>query len=101
MEFVEVFKHAQRLCKHMGFHCGKCPIRNHDGGCQLKPLEHGINLAEAERRVIAWAKEHPEPLYPTWGKWLAEYGIVLADSIPADIAEKLGLKPKEANGNDK
>lgn len=119
MEFVEVFKHAQRMCKDKEFHCSECPLKHHDGGCQLKPWEDNVNLGEAERRVMAWAKEHPELQYPTWGDWLAEMGIInwedngdgdgvysvmrptfkMCAQIPADIAEKLGLKPKEANGD--
>lgn len=56
-----------------------------------------------------WAAEHPV-VYPTWGDWLAEYGVVIKDKvgentykyntlrkvttpIPADIAEKLGIEP--------
>lgn len=56
--------------------------------------------------VEKWAKEHTEPQYPTWMKWLALEGVTDAcgfhfqykayQPIPADIAEKLGLKPKEA-----
>ena len=52
--------------------------------------------------------EHPEPVYPTWGEWLIQIGVAQIGSgmlgihptmavqpIPADIAQKLGLKPKE------
>ena len=69
-----------------------------------------------ERETMAWAAEHPEPVYPTWGEWLEKQGIVklvnsdryeedglkvymllesVENQIPADIAEKLGLQPKE------
>lgn len=73
---------------------------------------------EFEQRVMQWAAEHPEPVYPTWGEWFAEQGELSANwkdlrvvscsgksstgvigllynEIPADIAEKLGLQPKE------
>lgn len=26
--------------------------------------------------VTAWAAEHPEPVYPTWGEWLEAQGIL-------------------------
>lgn len=117
VEFSEVMEQAQRMCKYMNFLCDECPIRNHSGGCQLKPWEEDyVSFGEVEKRVMQWAKEHPEPQYPTWGEWLVKHGIVIADKvgggiikyntlrkvtepIPADIAEKLGLKPKEANGD--
>ena len=63
---------------------------------------------------MTWAAEHPEPVYPTWGDWLAEQGVLVCDvsypnkrywyainkqkieqPIPTDIAEKLGIEPKE------
>jgi len=57
--------------------------------------------------------KHPEPQYPTWGEWLESIGVIKynnrADSInylirpthktntqiPADIAQKLEIEPKE------
>jgi hypothetical protein len=71
--------------------------------------------ALVEAAVMRWAAEHPEPVYPTWGEWLVaqdiitEYGRiecggsgvcgVFTDKggqpIPADIAQKLGIEPKE------
>ena len=76
-----------------------------------------------EEIVMSWAAEHPEPVYPTWLEWLEKMGI-MADihdrlnnykqvmevcgkplysipttkvfcPIPADIAKKLGIEPKE------
>lgn len=46
--------------------------------------------------------EAKEPIYPTWQEWLTQEGILSAGGlwekafrpIPADIAEKLGMKPK-------
>jgi len=66
-------------------------------------------MAKVEEAVMAWAAEHPEPVYPTWGEWLIAIGILYRDDprhaysisikantqIPADIAEKLGIEPKE------
>lgn len=80
------------------------------------------DAAEIERAVLAWAAEHPVPRYPTWNEWQhstftdAGYdmypcsflsyteckckGWSACDEcrgrpIPADIAEKLGIKPIE------
>lgn len=62
------------------------------------------SVAQIEQIVTAWAAEHPEPVYPTWYRWLIMMGAVgsvedlfsdLQRPIPADIAEKLGVKPKE------
>jgi hypothetical protein len=59
---------------------------------------------------MQWAAEHPEPQYPTWWEWLENMGIVskaksecskffdttrMYDNIPADIAQKFGIEPKE------
>ena len=82
-------------------------------------------LQEAETIITTWAAEHPEPVYPTWGEWLISIGAArkiptgipfelhdgrIVDSpwetvvavntpLPADIAQKLGIEPKEANGD--
>ena len=57
--------------------------------------------------IVKWAKENPEPVYPTWkeyfamlygsglfGEPLAAIGKLCEESIPADIARKLGIEPK-------
>jgi hypothetical protein len=57
---------------------------------------------------MKWATEHPEPVYPTWGEYLEkviphgsrETALTFAifamnHPISADIAEKLGIEPKE------
>ena len=80
-----------------------------------------MDCEEVERRVMQWAAEHPEPVYPTWREWQhsmfpdahkfirpCEFGSrnrfecdkkicyeCKKEPIPADIAEKLGIKPKE------
>lgn len=77
---------------------------------------------DMERIVMKWAEEHPEPRYPSWKKWrdsmfpdtachtcpkhfLSRKASRCDDQksciecmnrpIPADIAEKLGIKPVE------
>jgi hypothetical protein len=71
---------------------------------------------KGEAIIMAWAAENPEPLYPTWGEWLERQGVVtlyyslryeedgtsyytpmdtIRKPIPAYIAQKLGIEPKE------
>jgi site-specific recombinase XerC len=59
--------------------------------------------------IMKWAANHPEPVYPTWEEWLITQGVIkenpsggvgypmpkLFEHIPADIAQKLGIEPKE------
>ena len=76
-------------------------------------------IANIEENVMAWAAEHPEPAYPTWIDWLRDIGVIPTQEeasrsmrdgvraasfyvtakafsqIPADIAQKLGIQPKE------
>ena len=116
-EYSEVIKQFKRMCK-----VGNCATTT---GCPMYP---SCNIsqcrkiaferpAEFETRVMEWAEEHPEPVYPTWAEWLAENGVfgpfkdiktdfseieilykmrdMMFKPIPADIAEKLGIQPKE------
>ena len=68
-----------------------------------------------EKTIMAWAAEHPEPVYPTWGDWFVNRGMLpekwdnltsaymdvgcvpklIHSPIPADLAQKLGIEPKE------
>lgn len=121
-QFTEVMRQARRMCESFrDGHCSECPIGD------ANVLECGIAITsemdceEVERRVMQWAAEHPEPVYPTWREWQksvfpdAEIDITpcefdssnrfncgkkrcyqcIAEPIPADIAEKLGIKPKK------
>ena len=121
-EFTDVMRQAKRMCESFSDgHCSECPIGKAD------VLECGITVTsemdceEVERRVMQWANEHPETVYPTWSEWQnstfpdahkfikpCEFGRrdqfnctgktcfkCMEQQIPADIAEKLGIKPKE------
>ena len=66
-EFTEVMRQARRMCETFcDVNCSKCPI------CNAKALDCGITVTskmdckEVERRVMQWAAEHPEPVYPSW-----------------------------------
>lgn len=108
-EFEEVVKQFRRMCETQG--CDGCPMYPacNIGQCRKIAFERP---KEFEAKVMQWAQEHHEPVYPTWGDWLAEQGVVIKDKIgenkykyntlrkvstpiPADIAEKLEIKPKE------
>lgn len=123
-QFVEVMKQARRLCKeqqHIDC-CVRCPMQGKEG-CMVVADAENIDYVEAERKIMDWAKEHPEPVYQSWyqyqettfpghTRWICPmaFGIecpsksttdahtckVCRDNpIPAEIAEKLGIKPKE------
>lgn len=106
-EFVDVMKQYNRM------------FEAHKKGVSI-PVEASYETAVKqpdffEEVVMSWAAEHPEPVYPTWKEWLEEQRVVVHfDSvdkhgikvkweltnksnchIPADIAEKLGIEPKE------
>ena len=104
--FHEVMKQWGRLCRQ---HCAEnaddcdgCIL----GGtradvCGSYARDNAEDAAEIERLVMEWAAEHPEPVYPTWGEWLQtlyksqNYAGIFITPIPADIAAKLGIEPKE------
>lgn len=104
-EFNEVVKQLGRICES---NFGKCDI------CDLRPfcpskalLDCYAKSGRAERleeMVMKWAAEHPEPVYPTWFEWfktvvpdeeMLQRGMYWDMQIPADIAQKLGIEPKE------
>lgn len=120
-EFSEVMRQAQRMCDHRrkrGLTCIDCDAMHI---CGFKIWDVGLDTLCADAdAVMAWAAEHPEPKYPTWIEWLEEIGVagrlpsvepVFTENqefylrklgftpkahipIPADLAEKLGLEPK-------
>lgn len=116
-EFVQTMKDWRRMCMAMeklrpDDSCCGCPLEGY--GCPAIYEEDSsyVDYADVEKNVTAWAAEHPEPVYPTWGEWLESFGVVevtkakdriitvmmkpeLLNSIPADIAQKLGIEPKE------
>lgn len=124
-EFFEIMKQARRLCESTS--CIECPITSENGVCLINPSDKG-DYTEVERRIIDWAKAHPEPIYPSWlefqeamfpthTRWICPmmFGVDCPSksatstqmcttcrnhSIPAEIAEKLGIKPKIMGGNE-
>jgi hypothetical protein len=100
-----------------------CPLNDTDFCGKNSGEKISADFSEVERRTMAWAAEHPEPFYPTWEEWLQSVGVMesskgllsrlqgqlFIDGIPthavptskvlqpmdADIAQKLGIEPKE------
>ena len=108
-EYSEVIKQFKRMCKSVTpAKCtrGKCPMGCENiGQCRKIAFEQPSCFEDI---VMAWAAEHPEPVYPTWKEYFAELygsgvfgqplmavGLLCEDHIPADIAQKLGIEPKE------
>ena len=109
-EFVETMHQWRRLCMAQGNDaidvCSRCPLGSKSGGCVAicEGKEDDVNYPLIERVVTEWAKENPEPVYPTWRDWLRsqyssvkQFGMtdIPESNIPADIAQKLGIEPKE------
>lgn len=124
-EFTEVMRQAQRLCAaHIDGDCALCPLFGVLTGCKGNVC-NACDTKEIQNIVFNWAAEHPEPVYPTWREW-QNANFPNADSIihpcvfeseeyfncvnknscecceneriPADIAEKLGVKPIDNKG---
>jgi len=98
MEFQEVIRHWGRMLD----------AHRHGESIAIEasvPADAFKDAKLVEKIVMAWAAEHPEPVYPTWEEWLSDkYNLAYNDDfrlamsreyIPADIAEKLGIEPKE------
>lgn len=109
-EFQEVMRQFNRMCEfyHSKSPCPKCctncPLNGSDGISERCKIDAFVNDSEwIEREIMSWAAEHPEPVYPTWYEYLNKmYGAAFGDlrvigrqPISADIAQKLGIEPKE------
>lgn len=121
-EFTEVMRQAKRMCAAHGGMCNSrnCPLDNGEA-CRLAADQDNVDYNDVERIIMAWAAEHPAPRYPTWTEWqhsmfpdagekmepcsfasVDKFGCVgllceecREQPIPADIAEKLGIRPIE------
>ena len=122
-EFQVVARHWKRMCKRYWrvTTCHGCPIAEHERAWEACSA-YEADVVKMEELVMSWAAEHPEPVYPTWEEWLVDNGVFAPDNIllngehrfffkgepmlnipteklftpiPADIAGKLGIEPKE------
>ena len=122
-EFYEVMRQFDRMCKaHAG--CVDCPLAIKgcvETKCSIGSfIDNSENI---EREIMQWAAANPEPVYPTWAEWILKVGAARRvpigepwpvefpdgsmlepccetvvkenERIPADIAQKLGIEPKE------
>ena len=115
--FVNTMRDWRRMCETIqlenwqtssGSWCKGCPVQ---GVCvfdtEIKDTTDK-ELVMIDERVQSWAAEHPEPVYPSFLEWLHkvlpnlngqdDHGTILElikTPIPADIAQKLGIEPKE------
>ena len=112
-EFVEVMRKMRELCRERK-HCEGC-IMMEDISCGASFGLSCLFEEEIERRVAQWEAEKSK--YPSWAQaWKQlfpdaippcpekNFGVNGCDyhcdecrarPIPAEIAEKLGIKPKE------
>ena len=113
-DFITVVKEWVRMCtvctkegQKDGLGCVKhCKLASNDVCGYINRATHA-DIIKAEQTIMQWAKEHTEPVYPTWDEWLTEnlglsehfsieeLEMALKQPIRADIAEKLELSPKE------
>lgn len=121
-EFQVVMKQAKRMCVTVN-DCDQCELMTDAGCRFAIFADDAKYSHEIERIVMDWAAKHPEPVYPTWNEWYRKtfpdsifatspcpnmfYKICEMSNyhgevecyecknqpIPADIAEKLGIKP--------
>lgn len=121
-EFTEVMRQAKRMCSVHGGICSYrcCPLANGET-CRLNVELDGEDYNELERIIMDWAAKHPEPVYPSWAEgWRRLFpdskfapcpdcfglkyrvdecvsGLTCtackARPMPAEVAEKLGIKP--------
>ena len=102
-EFKEVCKQWRRMCKAFNECDGNCVdlcALAHNPVCGDLTQATDKDLENAEAVIMEWANENPEPVCPTWAEYLmhvyqdVSYARILGETIPADIAEKLGVAPK-------
>ena len=117
-DFVQMMKDWRRMCKHYSDESMKdgshscvdmCPL-GHNTACGIIEDALDSDIEVMAKEVAKWAAEHPV-VYPTWGEWLSEQAVVIKtidngaliyepdakmrQHIPDDMAEKLGIEPKE------
>ena len=119
-EFAEVMRHVKRMCDAtVSERCPECTLwRPETESCSLYGDDDGVDYADMERRVMAWAADHQEPMYPSWREaWQSLFpyaeelcpGKLFGEDCPEGmlctecrerpmskkVAEKLGIRPIE------
>ena len=104
-DFSTIMRQWRRMCQVHSSEdefacCDGCPLMElqfDDHGCDaiFSDWAKAAVWDKVEAVITAWAAEHPEPVYPTWDEWLKQMGFDRFDYIPAYMAERLDLVPKE------
>jgi len=109
-EFQEVMRQWRRMCAdgRIGYACAECKMYSSIDESICRGIPSEDDAKNIERFVMSWAAEHPEPVYPTWEQAIAEIYLrsgrtkyrsitewEINEHIPADIAQKFGIEPKE------
>lgn len=72
-EFCEVMKQKMRMCDYIkktySYKCSNCGLSVDNNHVLLCGLFMEQYPDESEKIIMDWAKEHPEPQYPTWEEW--------------------------------
>ena len=99
-EFKEVMKQYKRMCKSYP-DCADCPFKAELGwDCQPDALIEEEDMDIWETTVMDWARNHPEPVYPTIRE-LVNYimnkipgdSVSYETRIPANIAKEFNILP--------
>ena len=68
-EFEYIMRKANRMCDTQTICNKECPVYMH-GNCCVSTRGRGIggeiDYTSVAKAVIDWAKDHPEPMYPSW-----------------------------------
>ena len=103
-EFSELVRIKKKICiKYKSSGCIGCPIDCRKGHlCGIISISgySDNEFMELEEALLSWGAEHPEPVYPSWYEYLtdmypASWNMIKDKPIPADLAQKLGIEPKE------
>ena len=86
-EFSEVMRQWRRFCKSHN-NCGGCEFDG-KGICGEAQLTD-IPYADIELRIMSWAAEHPEPVYPTWYEYLEKVFDPEVTKYPDDAEKAKG-----------
>jgi hypothetical protein len=110
-EFQDVMRQLGRICASNFGECDICDLRPFcPSKTFLDKYEKSGRVERLEKMVMAWAAEHPKSVYPTWYEYL--FNVTRGENkwpvddhefcqwldtmhIPADIAQKLGIEPKD------
>ena len=115
-DFIQTMKDWRRMCDVYSTNdddcCKGCPMLDLDfdeHGCDaiFSDWAKAADWKKVEDTIDEWAAEHPEPVYETWLQFVKRFETgepknnaeficwMGTTSIPADMAEKLGIEPKE------